>query len=265
MLCWIKLDGETFLKRVAFKETSSTGSGRFVMAIGPRYSDELVCAYLPDVIAAMLPRGSKAPEIIRAERIIPSGCQALRRTRLFGGAAFDPLKHQLAKILVEEGERFAQGLGSYADIPAVIRREIVRGVKAVGNIACFGALSETRAADLLPDRREEVTLLSDAEAIRATVAHPEDPGPFSCAPIAGLVSATGRLWLAAVHHQFERRGGIVAACDTDGAHVVATEKGGTVYVDTRGADFYEGGPAQRVHAVSYSDVEQIAALFDPLN
>ena len=101
--------------------------------------------------------------------------------------------------------------------------------------------------------------------MRAAVAHPEDPGPFSCPPLAGLVSATGRLWLAAVHHQVERRGGIVAACDTDGAHIVATEKGGTVYVDTRGADFYEGGPAQPVHAVSYSDVEEIAALFDPLN
>ena len=140
----------------------------------------------------------------------------------FGGAAFDPLKHQLAKILVEEGERFEQGQGSYADIPAVIRREIVRR-KAIGNIACFGALSETRATDLLPDRREEVTLLSDGEAIRATVAHPEDPGPFSCAPIAGLVSQRGSA--CGGSPLFEQRGGIVAACDTDGAHIVAHGEG----------------------------------------
>ena len=178
---------------------------------------------------------------------------------------FDPGKHLFAKVLVEEGERFAQGKDKYADIPAAIRKEIARGVKAIGNIACSGALSETRASDLLPGRREEVTLLSDAEPIRAAVAHPEDPGPFACLPLAGLVSAAGRSWLAAVHYEVERRGGTIAAYDTDGAHIIATEKGGTIYVETRGADFHEGGPAQPLHALSYSEVEEIAAIFEPLN
>jgi hypothetical protein len=120
-------------------------------------------------------------------------------------------------------------------------------------------------ADLLPGRREEVTLLSDADPIRAGVTHPEDPGPFACPPLAGLVSATGRLWLAAVRYEVKRRSSIVAACDTDGAHIVATEKGGTVYVETRGADFYEGGPGQPVHGLAYAEVDEIAALFEPLN
>jgi hypothetical protein len=35
----------------------------------------------------------------------------------------------------------------------------------------------------------------------------------------------------------------------------------TIYVETRGADFHEGGPAQTVHALSYSEVEEIATLF----
>ncbi len=174
-------------------------------------------------------------------------------------------KDQFFKVLVEEAERFERGERRYPDIPTGIRKEIVRGVKAIGNIACFGALSETRAADLLPGRREEVTLLSDAEPIRSAVAHPEDPGPFAFLPLAGLVSPCGRLWLAAVHYEVQRRGGIVAACDTDGAHIVATEKGGTVYVETRGADFHEGGPAQPVRLLSYSHVMEIAALFEPLN
>jgi hypothetical protein len=265
MLCWIKSTGEVLVKRAAFKAASLSGSDRFVMARGPRYSNQPVCAYLADVVAAMLAPGSKAPEILHAERIVPIGRQASRRTRLVGGAVFDPRKHQFAGILVEEGERCAQGTGSYTDIPDAIRKEIVRGIKAIGNIACFGTLSETRSADLLSGRREEVTLLSDTESVRAAVVHPEEPGPFACPPIAGLVSATGRLLLAAVHNAVERRGGIVAACDTDGAHIVSTEKGGTVYVDSRGADFYEGGRAQPVHALSYSEVEEIAALFDPLN
>jgi hypothetical protein len=253
------------VKRAVFNATGLSGSDRFAMAMGPRYSDQPVPAYLAEVIAAMLLPGGRPPEIIRAERIVPIGRQRLRKTRLFGGAAFDPSKHLFAKVFVEEAERFEQGKSQYADIPTPIRKEIVRGVKAIGNIACFGALSETRAADLLPGRREEVTLLSDAEPLRAAVAHPEDPGPVACPPLAGLVSATGRLWLAAVHYEVERRGGIVASCDTGGAHVVTTERGGTVYIETRGADFHEGGPAQPVHALSYSEVEQIAASFEPLN
>ena len=266
VLCWVKPAGALLPVRAAFKESGGSGAGRFTMALAPRYSDEPLPSWLHDVIAAKLrdPAG-QAPEIVRAERIIPIGRQALRKTRLFGGAVFDPRKDQFFKVLVEEAERFERGEGRYADIPAAIRKEIVRGVKAIGNIACFGALSETRAADLLPGRREEVTLLSDAEPIRAAVAHPEDPGPFACLPLAGLVSACGRLWLAAVHYEVDRRGGIVASCDTDGAHIVATEKGGTVYIETRGADFHEGGPAQPVHALSYSEVEEVAALFEPLN
>jgi hypothetical protein len=68
-----------------------------------------------------------------------------------------------------------------------------------------------------------------------------------------------------VHYEVERRGGIVAACDTDGAHIVATETGGTVFVETRGADFHDCGPAQPAHAPSYAEVDEIAALFEPLN
>jgi hypothetical protein len=266
VLCWVKPTGAILPVRAAFKESSASGAGRFTMALAPRYGNEPLPFWLHDVIAAKLhdPAG-QAPEILRAERIIPIGRQSLRKTRLFGGAVFDPRKDQLFKVLVEEAERFARGERRYADIPTVIRREVVRGVKATGNIACFGALSETRAADLLPGRREEVTLLSDADPIRAAVTHPEDPGPFACPPLAGLVSATGRLWLAAVHYEVGRRDGTVAGCDTDGAHIVATEKGGTVYVETRGADFHEGGQAQPVHALSYADVDEIADLFEPLN
>jgi hypothetical protein len=62
-----------------------------------------------------------------------------------------------------------------------------------------------------------------------------------------------------------KRGGIGAACDTDGAYIVATQEGGTVYVETRGDKYYEGGQAQPAHALSYSEVENIAALFEPLN
>jgi hypothetical protein len=177
---------------------------------------------------------------------------------------FDPRKHQFFKILVEEGERFNRGWADHANIPDQVRALILPGVKGIGNNGCFGVPTETRQADLLSGRREEVTLLSDTGSLRAAVGHPEDPGPFACPPIAGLVAAGGQLLLAMVHRLVADRG-IVAACDTDGAHIVATAEGGTVHIESRGADFHEGGPAESVHALSWADVEGIAARFEALN
>jgi hypothetical protein len=71
--------------------------------------------------------------------------------------------------------------------------------------------------------------------------------------------------LALVHRLVADRGGIVAAWDTDGAYIVATPGGGTVNVETRGANFYESGPAEPVRALSAVEVAEIAARFEPLN
>jgi hypothetical protein len=262
VLCWIKPAGEILPVRAAF--SNGTGTDRFTMAMTERHSDKPVVAFLADVIAAKLLSG-RAPEIVRAERIAPEGQQQLRKARLFGGARFDPGKDQLFKLLVEEGERFNRGDKRYANIPAPVRAAILPGVKAIGNIGCFGTLIETRGVDLLPGRREEVSLLTDGEPVRTALAHPEDPGPIACPPLAGLVTAGGRLLLAMVHRFVADRGGIVAACDTDGGHIVATPEGGTTYSETRGADYHEGGPAQPIRALSFAEVAEIAACFEPLN
>jgi hypothetical protein len=113
-----------------------------------------------------------------------------------------------------------------------------------------GATSAGSPATRASARRVITRLLGDGELLRAAVAHPEDPGPFACPPIAGLVAAGGRLLLAMVHRLVADRGGVVAACDTDGAHIVATALGGMVLVETRNADFYEGRPAEPVNALS---------------
>jgi hypothetical protein len=265
VLCWVKPAGEILIGRWAFDQrTIGSGPDRFSLAMAPRYSDQPVAVYLAHVIAAKLLSG-RAPEIVRAERIVPIGRQRLRKARVFGGAVFDPRKDQLFKVLVEEGERFNRGDGRYAEIAAPVRKVILPGVKGMGNSGCFGAPIETRETDLLPNRREEVKLLVDGEPFHAEIAHPEDPGPFACPPIAGLVTAGGQLLLAMVQGLVADRRGIVAACDTDGAHIVATRQGGTVPIETRGAHFHEDGRAEPVHALSWAEVEQIAARFEALN
>jgi hypothetical protein len=51
-----------------------------------RYSDETVCVYLAYVFAKLL--SGRAPEISRAERVVPIDRPHLSKTRLFGGAVF---------------------------------------------------------------------------------------------------------------------------------------------------------------------------------
>jgi hypothetical protein len=264
VLCWIRSAGETMVGRWAFKEgNTKCVPEQFSLAMAPRHSDEPVVAYLGDVLATKV-LCNRTCEIVRAERIVPIGRRPLRRTRLFGRVNFDPGRDQLFKVLVEKGERFRRGARRHAKIPAPLRSAIVAGVKGTGNIGCFGALIQTHEVDLLPHRREEVTLLLDGEPLRRAIAHPEDPGPFACPPIAGLVAAGGRLLLALPHRLVADRGGIIAAGDTDGAHIIATEKGGTVRTESRGADFHEGG-TEAVHALSWAEVDEICARFEPLN
>ena len=117
-----------------------------------------------------------------------------------------------------------------------------------------------------PDRPEEVTLFTPDGPRRRGVAQPEDPGPFACPPLAALVTAGVCLLLALVHRLVAARGGIIAAWDTDGASALSsTPEGGTVSVETRGANFYENGPAEPVRALSSEEVAEIATRFDPLN
>jgi hypothetical protein len=259
VLCWVKPAGEMLVGRWAFQMNARGTPEHWRLFVAPRSSDGAVVLCLADVVAAKILCG-RAPEIIRAERIVTEGRQRLRKARILG-ATFDPAKDQLFKVLVEEGERLNQGLGWYAKIPEPIRKALVPGVKGIGNIGCFGMLMEARQMD----RREGVMLFTADGPLRRTLAHPEGPGPFACPPLAALVTAGGRLLLALVHRLVADRGGIVAAWDTDGAYIVATPGGGTVNVETRGANFYESGPAEPVRALSAVEVAEIAARFEPLN
>jgi hypothetical protein len=263
VICWIKPAGEMLIGRWGLSTNSKGTPEHFNLALAPRYSDEPVPLCLADVIIPKV-LGGRAPEIIRAARILPEGRQRLRKSRILH-KLFDPDRDQLFKALVEEGERLNQGIGKFSEIAANLRPELVRGVKAIGNIGCFGMLMETREAQRASLRRESVMLLSDDEPIHRPLLHPEEPGPFACPPLAALVTAGSRLQLALVHRLAADRGGMVAACDTDGAYIVSTPNGGPVPVETRGANFYEGGTAQPVHALSAAEVAEIADRFDPLN
>jgi hypothetical protein len=265
VLCWTRCEGQIVPIKARFD------GKQFSMGMVHHYSNgDLVPLWLPDVIAAKLPSG-RAPEIVRAERIVPGGDRRhLRKVRLPSGAWLDPNARDIFLTLVEEGERLLRGDGDghWSKVPRPTREVLYDAWKAGNNGLAFGLLAQTNEADLPGKLREEVTLFFDGRSIRARLLHPSDPGPFACVPLAGLITSCARLLQACVHRAVKERGSPVAAGDTDSSHIFATETGGQIPVETIFSDPNTGRACKRidhVHALSGQEVEDVAALFEPLN
>jgi hypothetical protein len=223
ILCWVRCEGQIVPIRAPFD------GEQFSMGMVHHYSDgDLVPLWLPDVIAAKLLSGS-APEIVRAERIVPGGARRhLRKVRLPSGAWLDPNARDVFLTLVEEGERLRRGDGHWRKVVRPTREALYGAWKAGNNGLAFGLLAQTNEVDLPGKLREEVTLLFDGGSIRAPLLHPSDPGRFACVPLPGLITSCARLLQACVHRAVKDRGGFVAMGDTDSSHIVATETGGRI-------------------------------------
>jgi hypothetical protein len=172
--------------------------------------------------------------------------------------------------LVEEGERLRRGDGRWGNVPERAREALYAGWKAGNNGLAFGLLAQTNEVDLPGKLREEVSLLFDGGSIRAPLAHPLDPGAYACLPLAGLVTSCARLLQACVHRAVRDKGGLVAAGDTDSNHIIATETGGPVPVETIFSNRVSnsGTTWARISyapALSRCQVEDLVALFEPLN
>ena len=248
-------------------------SGDIRNATPYRWSDGGAWLFLPDVIAAKLsPDGpGRAPEIIEAWRMVPAGeRRKLRGIRFASGFAFDPARHDIFCALVEEGERLRRGDGRWKDVPRPVREICLYPAwKAGNNGFAFGDLARCDVEDLPGKSVEEVTLVHDEGELRVETNEPEDPGPFFCMPLAGLVTSGARLLLTLVDALVAERGGTVAAGHTDSAHIIATEEGGTIECEAV-SDPYEGRGGYEIrqislHALSRADVEEICAAFRPLN
>jgi hypothetical protein len=238
------------------------------MAMPRRWADDLVPLFLPDVIGAKRICG-RAPEIVQAERMIPIGKRELRSVRLPSGISFNPEEDDIFCTLVEEGERLRRGDGAWKNVPEAVRETLYPGWKA-GNLGlAYDLFAQTNVIDKAGDAQEEVTLLFDEGERRRRTPHPEDPGPFFCLPLAALVTSCGRLLLAMIDELVAQKGGTVAMGHTDSAHIIATKSGGPLGVEIVDTDPKTGDGARRyqgnVHALSWGDVDEIAAAFAQLN
>lgn len=105
--------------------------------------------------------------------------------------------------------------------------------------------------------------VEDCPTYITTVGALEKPGEFFFPPLGSLITAAARLMLALLEWHVRQRGGTFAFCDTDSMAIVATEQGGIIEIEGRGND----GRAipQKIRALSWREVEEIAQAFESLN
>jgi len=127
--------------------------------------------------------------------------------------------------------------------------KLVEGQRQCGKLPDF---CRNESGGIRAKERATIQVYGLNEPFRCSASIPEDPGAFFFAPIAAAIPAAARLMLALLERCVEGAGGCYAFCDTDSLVVVASEKGGML--DGVG-----------VHALSWSEVDEIIAHFRALN
>ena len=262
--CLIHWRGEPAMVKAAFRnlEERDPEPEDFSLAMAPRWSDGPVPSTLADAIAARVLCG-RAPEIVEGWKIVARDPRRLRKIEVLG-RRIDPAKVPIPQALAEQSVQIERDEERFSE---PLRKLLANGAKKIGNIFSYGMLIEAREVDLPAGKRgepgtEEVALLHGSGSIRRRVQMPEEDGPMTCVPLGCLVAASGRLLLARMHRAVADRGGVMACWDTDSGHIVATEHGGKVTIETRGADWRAPLRRERIKALPWAEVDEIVAGFE---
>src|SRR5262249_48947292 len=141
------------------------------------------------------------------------------------GIEIDPSIRSPITQLVEERARVKTGVGAYAELSKIERERRATGLKIVAS-AAYGISIEMNPASPPVTEAEPkpkpVTLWTGTQPHEAQTTKPERPGQF-CFPLVGTLTTSGaRLMLGLLEWEITRRGGAIAAMDTDSAFVVTT-------------------------------------------
>jgi hypothetical protein len=205
---------------------------------------------LPDVVASVLLSGV-FPKVRRALRLVPVGQQrGLRPVRLRGGRRIDPRIDDPFVVMVEERARVAS-----SDLPEAERQRLGHFLKITANATSYGTLARF-------DRREETAEIlaygPDSEPRRLLVEAVDDPGPYTCPPIAASITAGARLMLALLERLLSDAGGTYCFVDTDSMAIVATRQASLVRCTTPNG-------SGKVRAVGHATVRSLLERFQGLN
>jgi hypothetical protein len=215
--------------------------------------DDAVWYSLPDIVASVLLNEGRIPKIVDAFRIEARGqLSSLNATRLRGQIEVDPGKQDFFKVVIEERKR----LPKRTDISDIEKGRLDKFLKVLANAASYGIYAEMHRLE--SEHKTWVTCHGiDAEPFKCRVAHPDEVGEYCFPPLASLITGAARLMLALLERCVIDQGGTYTMEDTDSMAVVATEEGGEVPC--------QGGKGDRIKALSWKQVDAIAARFAALN
>ena len=245
--------GDVLVHRARYRDE---GDGK--LATNPLSYDGALWWAWPDVAAATVLGGSP-PEVLRAIRLEPAGPQpGLLSVKLRGGRLLDPRGADPFVELVRE----RRAVEADRSLPEVERHRRALFLKLLANTISYGLPARFDAEPRSKPINVEVAW-PDREPEPAKTKRPERPGPFTFPPVAALVPAGARLTLALLEHFVREAGGELAACDTDGALIVASRSGAVLACPGGTDSLPDGTPA--IRTLAFGVVEQILDRFVPLN
>jgi hypothetical protein len=220
--------------------------------IGLNYltSDQPIWFAGPDVVDSRLLAG-KAPEILKAIRMVPHGRQqGLEGTNLAGMVAIHPKSDDFFCHVIEQ-----------KSVHKPTNKPLASFLKTLGNSGSYGLFVEIN-----PEKAKKpvsVKVFSGEIMFERPYSDIEKSGRWYFPPLASLITAGGRLLLTMLERCATDAGGSYLFCDTDSLCIVSSEHGGLVPCPGGTHKLDDGREA--VKALSWEKVQAIAARFNALN
>jgi hypothetical protein len=220
--------------------------------IGLNYltSEQPIWSAGPDVVASRLLAG-KAPEILKAIRMVPHGQQqGLENTNLAGMVAIHPKSDEFFCHVIEQ-----------KSVHKPTTKPLARFLKILGNSGSYGLFVEMN-----PEKAQKpvnVKVFSGEMMFERPYSVTEKAGRWYFPPLASLITAGGRLLLTMLERCVTDARGNYLFCDTDSLCIVSSERGGLVPCPGGLHRMPDGREA--VRAMAWEEVKKIADSFNELN
>jgi hypothetical protein len=235
------------------------------IGINPLTSETSIWCAGPDVIGAKLESG-RAPEIVRAIRVVPEGQQGgLGKVALRGMVEIDPKSEDFFKAIIESRER----VKADKRLPETERDSLQYFLKILANSGSYGLFVELNPERVGKDpktgdvARAKLRVYSGERQFETASTVVERLGEWYCPVFASLITAGGRLLLAILERAATDAGGTYLLCDTDSMAIVASKNGGLV--PGIGGQYRLEDGREAVKALSWERVREIVAKFERLN
>jgi hypothetical protein len=204
----------------------------------------------PDVVSSAL-QTKKAPEVVKAIRMVPLGRQSgLKPTNLAGMVTIKPKSDDFFCHVIEQ-----------KTVHKPTNRSLSHFLKILANSGSYGLFVEVNQEKV--SKPANVHIFSGDISREKFLSEVEKTGVWYFPPLASLITAGGRLLLSMLETTVAEAGGSYLFCDTDSLCIVSNEMGGLVPCPGGSHKLSDGSDA--VKALSWHEVDEIAAKFNQLN